>query len=110
MSSPPNLVLDQTFPIVGTPGHPANGEVKVIRDGSNQYVRFENFSTINGPNLHVYLAKDLGAKDFIDLGAIKGTDGNINYQVPSGVDLSEYTYIMHWCVPFRVLFNYAEIQ
>jgi hypothetical protein len=73
-------------------------------------VRFENFKTINGPNVHVYLAKDTSGEEFIDLGAIRGTEGNINYTVPEGVDLSEYPIVMHWCVPFSVLFNYAEIQ
>ena len=93
----------------GTQGHPASGEMKVIHNGNNHIIRFEEFKTINGPQLHVYLAKDLDAKEFVDLGPIRGTEGNINYSVPYGVDVKDYKYVMHWCVPFGVLFNYAEL-
>ena len=90
--------------------HPASGTVRVLATASGNVIRYEDFSTINGPNLHVYLSKDLEANDFIDLGPIKGTEGNINYDVPAGTDLTEYKYIMYWCVPFGVLFNYAELS
>jgi hypothetical protein len=100
---------EETYEVVETAGHPAEGEVRIVRSDGKTYVRFENFSTINGPNLHIYLAKDLEANEFVDLGPIKANKGNINYEVPAGVDISEYKYVMHWCVPFRILFNYAEI-
>jgi hypothetical protein len=98
------------FPVEGTTGHPARGSVQLYEQEGVVTIRFEDFSTINGPNLHLYLAKDLEASEFIDLGPIRGTKGNINYVVPEGVDLSTYSYILHWCVPFSVLFNYARIQ
>lgn len=102
-------VEPRAFPVVATALHPASGDVKVIETAEGTVIRFEDFETINGPNLHLYLAKDLDATEFVDLGPIRGTEGNINYLVPEGVDVSEYQYIMHWCVPFGVLFNYAEI-
>lgn len=97
-------------PVMGTVGHPAEGTVRVIITADGPVIRYENFETINGPQLHLYLAKDLEANEYLDLGPIRGTSGNINYQVPAGVDLSEYRYVMYWCVPFGVLFNYAEIN
>lgn len=99
-----------SYAVMGTTGHPASGTVKVLETISGTVIRYEDFSTINGPNLHIYLAKDLRAKDYIDLGSIKGTKGNINYDVPEDIDISEYKYVMYWCVPFKVLFNYAEIN
>lgn len=96
--------------VMGTLGHPADGTARLLETTDGSIVRYENLSTINGPNLHVYLAKDLKANEFIDLGPIKGTRGNINYSIPDGIDIEEYPYVMHWCVPFGVLFNYAEIQ
>ena len=101
--------VSATFSVMGTAGHPASGSVRVVNTTDGQVIRYENFKTINGPNLHVYLAKDMSANDFIDLGEIRGTEGNINYEVPDGVDLSEYRFVMYWCVPFGVLFNYAEL-
>jgi hypothetical protein len=97
------------FSVQGTTGHPASGNVQLLSTTNGTVIRYEDFETINGPNLHVYLSKDLDAKDFVDLGPIKGTKGNINYTVPEGVSLSEYPYVMYWCVPFGVLFNYAEV-
>lgn len=98
------------FPVMGTLGHPAEGSVRVIETAEGTVIRYEDFSTINGPRLHVYLAKDLGAEEFIDLGPIRGTKGNINYSIPEDVDLSEYRYVMYWCVPFSVLFNYTDLR
>jgi len=100
---------EQRFPVVATALHPAEGVVRLIETGEGSVVRYENFKSINGPNLHVYLAKDLNATEYIDLGPIKGVEGNINYSVPAEVDLSEYRYVMYWCVPFGVLFNYADL-
>lgn len=107
---PGSLEVGESHEVVGTTGHPASGEVRIVSSDTSTYLRYENFSTINGPDLHIYLAKDLEATEFIDLGPIKANKGNINYEVPEGVDLREYKYVMHWCVPFRVLFNYAEIK
>lgn len=106
----PQTIISEPFPITSTLGHPAEGQVRVIDTGTEQIIRFENFQTINGPRLHLYLSKDLEGNDFIDLGPIRGTQGNINYTVPEGVDLSEYKYALHWCVPFKVLFNYAPLN
>ncbi|MBI4121257.1 MAG: DM13 domain-containing protein [Parcubacteria group bacterium] len=103
-------VAEARFAVVGTTGHPASGFVRVIPTMEGTVVRYEDFETINGPDLHVYLATTLDAKEFVDLGPIKGTQGNINYTIPSGADISKYRYVMYWCVPFRVLFNYAEIH
>ena len=91
-------------------GHRASGVVKILNIGSERYIRYEDFSTIDGPGLYVYLSKDLRAKDFVNLGYRKGTKGNINYKIPAGVDLDEYKYVLHWCKPFGVLFNYADLS
>jgi hypothetical protein len=96
--------------VIGTSGHSASGAVRVIVTGEKSYIRYENFKTINGPDLYVYLAKDLDAKDFVNLGILKATEGNVNYEVPDGVDVKKYRYVMTWCKQFGVLFNYADIS
>jgi len=73
-------------------------------------VRYENYKGTNGPDLYVYLAKDLDATEFISLGRAKGNQGNINYTVPDDIDITEYQYVMTWCKAFGVLFDYAPIQ
>lgn len=95
--------------VVGTTGHPASGTVRVVEADGKTYVRYEDFKTINGPDIYVYLAKDLGAKNFVDLGKVRATEGNINYEVPPGVEVSDYRYVLTWCKAFGVLFNYADL-
>ena len=95
--------------VVGTTGHPASGRVSLISADGKSYIRYENFKTINGPDLYVYLAKDLDAKEYVSLGTIRATEGNVNYEIPQGVTPSDYRYVMTWCKQFGVLFNYAEI-
>lgn len=102
--------LSEPIPIVDTLAHPASGQVRIVHTGNETIVRYENYKTINGPDVRVYLANDLNAKDFVDLGPIKGTEGNINYSVPSGVDINKYRYVLTWCEDFSVLFNSADLS
>lgn len=99
------------FPIIGTARHPASGRVRIVEgEGGKIYVRYENFKTVNGPDIYVYLAKDLNASDYVSLGPVKATEGNVNYEIPDGVNIRDYRYVMTWCRAFGVLFNYAELD
>lgn len=107
---PAPVAVNEPAQIVGTPGHRASGTVRLVNTAGGDVVRYENFSTVNGPDLFVYLATDLEATDYIDLGALKATDGNINYAVPPGTDTKKYPYVLVWCKQFGVLFNSAKIN
>ena len=96
--------------IVDTPVHPASGTVRLVEADGKAYVRYENYKTINGPDIYVYLSKDLDAKEFVNLGRVRATEGNINYEIPEGVNVSDYRYVLTWCKAFGVLFNSAEIH
>ena len=93
------------------------GQAIVLNDGSEQrFLRFENFSTDNGPDLRVYLSAsdangDSGAfdDDFDDLGVLKGNIGDQNYEIPVGVDLSVYDTVVVWCVRFSSPFTAADL-
>lgn len=98
------------FPVVGTPLHPASGEVRIIKTPEVTIVRYENYEGTNGPDLFVYLANDLEANDFVNLGRAQGNRGNINYTVPAGVVIDDYRYVMVWCRAFSELFDYAHLR
>lgn len=97
--------------------HSGEGQAIVLNDGSDQrFLRFENFSTDNGPDLRVYLSAsdangDSGAfdDDFVDLGVLKGNIGDQNYEIPVGVDLSVYDTVVVWCVRFSSPFAAADL-
>lgn len=90
--------------------HDVEGSALIIDRGDTRILRFENFETINGPDLHIYLATDTSAADFVDLGAIRATKGNANYVIPTNVDIKKYGTLLVWCVPFHVLFSSAELR
>jgi hypothetical protein len=90
--------------------HNAQGNAKIIRVSDIEYLRLEDFRATNGPDLHVYLATDKQATDFVDLGSLKANNGNQNYQIPEGTDLAKYDMVLIWCQPFSVLFGSAELK
>ena len=90
--------------------HEVEGKALLIAQGDKKVLRFEDFDTINGPNLHIYLSTGLGIADAIDLGAIKATKGSVNYELDPSIDTDKYNKVLVWCVPFRVLFSYAELS
>jgi uncharacterized protein with FMN-binding domain len=81
--------------------HNAQGLAKVISLGDgNSVLRLENFKSTNGPNVHIYLSTDKSALNFIDF-----NNGNQNYNIPDGTDLSKYIMVLIWCKDFSVLFG-----
>ena len=79
-----------------------------LEDGSN-VLRLEDFRSTNGPDLYVYLSVDSRASEFLNLGTLKANQGNQNYAIPEGADLSEYNKVLVWCKAFGVLFGSAEL-
>ncbi len=106
MPAGPQLIAQGDFIAAA---HEVEGEALLI-EGEETIIRFENFESINGPNLHIYLATDIEATDYIDLGEIKATKGNVNYSVPAETDLEKYNHVLVWCVPFAVNFSYAKLE
>ena len=88
-----------------------------LPDGK-RVLRFTNFETSNGPDVQVYLVAAPDASDndtvtkagFIHLGALKGTTGDQNYDVPADADLSKYQSVTVWCRRFGVNFATAPLQ
>ncbi len=113
-----------------TPGALANGKfhsvahethgsatVLMLDDGS-RILRLTDFSTSNGPDVRVYLVAAGDASDndtvkrsgFIELGKLKGTDGDQNYDVPADLDLGKYRAVTIWCKRFAVNFATAPLS
>ena len=100
--------------------HGSEGIAIVLTDGSDQrFLRFEEFSTDNGPDLNVYLTTaDADAPEgdfnrpgeFIDLGDLKGNIGDQNYEIPADVDLERFDTVVVWCVRFSAAFTAADFN
>lgn len=99
--------------------HETRGMASVFQlaDGKKT-LRLSNFSTSNGPDVHVYLVAANDAKDadtvtkagFLDLGSIKGNIGDQNYDLPPNVDLAKYRAVTIWCKRFSVNFGTAPLN
>ena len=93
--------------------HKGSGTATIFQQGENKVLRFENFESTNGPDLHVLLVENVGGTssaelgEYVDLGSLKGNVGNQNYEIPADVDLSKYSGVMIYCMPFHVVFSTA---
>jgi hypothetical protein len=114
-TSAPTAIRTGSFIGAGDGFHNTEGLAKVIPlDGGNggrtTILRLENFKSTNGPNVHLYLATDKAASNFIDLGRLKANNGNQNYNIPVGTDLNRYNIALIWCKDFSVLFGGAQLR
>ncbi|MBD3319371.1 hypothetical protein GF342_05685, partial [Candidatus Woesearchaeota archaeon] len=50
--------------------HDVAGKALLIETAEGNILRFEDFETINGPNLHIYLSANLDDTDYVDLGEL----------------------------------------
>ena len=88
-----------------TSGHPTTGMAKLIRlEAGNHVVTLEGFQTVNGPDVHVWVSETatltnaaLNANAYTDLGALRSTNGNLKYDLPSSVDVSKIKSVIIWC-------------
>ena len=87
--------------------HSTSGSARINHDKT--ILSFTSFKTSSGPDLNIYLASDPAnvEGDYIDLGNIKGVDGDYTYDLPAGTDYAKYRYVVVWCVTFHINFGYA---
>ena len=99
--------------------HKGVGEATVYQLGDGKRVlRFTNFETSNGPDVHVYLIASKDASDsetvtkagFLEVGSLKGNIGDQNYDLPSDLDVNKYRAVTIWCKRFSVNFATAPLN
>jgi len=101
--------------------HPTNGRTTIYTDaGGKKYLRLTDFATSNGPDVHVVLVKAEepamskiivpGNLDFVELGSLKGNQGDQNYDLPAGADLEKYQAVAIYCERFHAIFGVARLE
>ena len=98
--------------------HETQGTATVHRlsDGT-RVLRLSEFMTSNGPDVRVYLVAASDAADdasvkkagFVELGKLKGNQGDQNYDIPGDIDLAKYRAVTIWCKRFSVNFGTAPL-
>jgi hypothetical protein len=90
--------------------HTTTGMVNVIDSAGQKYLVFQNFSTDNAPALRVWLSKNTGVADYINLGNLKAASGNFYYPLATTHNTAIYSHVLIWCETFSVLFGHAVLQ
>ena len=99
---------------------PRAGRPSFLRAGGTRSLRLSDFKTSDGPALHVILVSHANVsadKDFaldpktsIDLGDLKGNEGDQNYTIPAGTDLNHYDVVSIYCERFHANFGIARFE
>jgi hypothetical protein len=101
--------------------HNTSGRATIYKEADGRLLlRLTNFKTSNGPDVHVVLiaAKDAdddanflkSSTEKLELGPIKGNEGDQNYNIPSGTDLKRFQTVSIYCERFNANFGAAPLE
>jgi Electron transfer DM13 len=101
--------------------HQTGGRATIYKGADDkEYLRLSDFTTSNGPDVHVILvrAEDKaldgeivkGELDRVELGALKGNQGDQNYDLPASADLNKYQALAIYCERFHAIFGVARLE
>lgn len=117
----PEIILDNTVDttmampqnngdFMNGPYGSVSGMATVYKQEENLVLALENMNISNGPQLHVYLSKEVQPVNFIDLGPLQSTMGNQLYNITGNPDFSQYKYALIHCKKYNHLFGSAKLQ
>lgn len=101
--------------------HSTSGRATVYQEADGKLVlRLTNFKTSNGPDVHVILVATKDADDDanflknntekVELGKLKGNEGDQNYEIPTGTDLAKFRTVSIYCERFNANFGAAPLE
>lgn len=118
-------MMGQTGAILATgtfhgAAHMTSGRATVYAASGGDVLRLTHFTTSNGPKLHLLLIAASDAQDDenflqknverVDLGPLKGNEGDQNYVIPPGTDLSKFKAVSVFCERFEANFGTAPLE
>lgn len=101
--------------------HQTSGRATIYQETDGKLVlRLTNFKTSNGPDVHVILVAAKDADDDanflksdtarVELGKLKGNEGDQNYEIPAGTDLAKFQTVSIYCERFNANFGAAPLE
>ncbi|MBV8631860.1 MAG: DM13 domain-containing protein [Silvibacterium sp.] len=101
--------------------HSTSGRASIYNGSDGKLtLRLTNFKTSNGPDVHVLLIAANDARDNdnflknnverVELGKLKGNEGDQNYDIPAGTDLSKFHTVAIYCERFNANFGTAPLE
>jgi Electron transfer DM13/Bacterial Ig-like domain (group 2) len=102
-----------TFVMRPGSGHDVRGAATLSEQPGGNLVLFlgDDFASAGGPDVEVFLSTtNTVGSNSITLGNLRNFSGASSYDVPVGVQLSTYDWVIIHCVPFNIVFGYARLQ
>jgi hypothetical protein len=101
--------------------HQTSGRATIYQEQDGKLIlRLTSFKTSNGPDVHVILIAAKDADDNanflksdterVELGKLKGNEGDQNYEIPAGTDLSKFQTVSIYCERFNANFGAAPLK
>jgi pentapeptide MXKDX repeat protein len=101
--------------------HKTEGRATIYQEADGKLVlRLTKFKTSNGPDVHVILVATTDAMDDanflkdntekLELGKLKGNEGDQNYEIPAGTDLMKFRTVSIYCERFNANFGAAPLE
>jgi Electron transfer DM13 len=101
--------------------HQTSGRATIYQEADGKLIlRLTNFKTSNGPDVHVILIAAKDADDDanflksdtprVELGSLKGNEGDQNYDIPAGIDLAKFQTVSIYCERFNANFGAAPLE
>ncbi|HEX2606064.1 MAG TPA: DM13 domain-containing protein, partial [Flavisolibacter sp.] len=87
-----------------------SGSINLYERSGSYVLGLKNFSTSAGPDLHVYVSKEMIPVNFIDLGKLKQNTGDQFYAIPGNPDFRAYRFALIHCQQYNHLFGYTELK
>ncbi|MGH8876638.1 MAG: DM13 domain-containing protein [Stackebrandtia sp.] len=102
-----------------TQEHDTSGAARLVKESDGSHVlAIEGLDTSNGPDLRVWLTDQAVDPDewtvfddgyHVELGELKGNQGDQVYKVPDDTDLDKVSSVSIWCKRFSVSFGAAAL-
>ena len=86
------------------------GSAMIYLNNRKWQLKLNNFTTTNGPDLKVYLSKEIQPLNFIKVADLKSTTGNQVYDIQGSPDFKQYKFALIHCEQFNHLFGSAELM
>ena len=108
LSGASDLKMIKQTQVSGIKGYKAAGTASVFVSGTMVFLRFEDFGVASGIDQHVYLTKDGTIDTGIDIGPLKASQGDQNYNI-SGIDHDSYNFVIVYSKTFDMYYAYAKL-
>ena len=99
-------LMPQNYAITG------DAILQLLENGELKLSLTEDFTTPRGPDVRIFLGNELslnGASEIVDLTEINHFNGAATFDVPSGIEITDFNFVLFYCVQFQQFWASGEL-